>query len=364
MKILAYDDSLDFGGHQTMACQGFETLAADSAFNVVFMSNPRNRRLCDRVARIPNLETLETPCTTRRFQGLRNRLNQAGMRALEKEFRALKPDLVLCIQGDIEQSSQAVLAARRAGIHCLSYIAIPHRMTEMGATLGALRDRTNQYLLNQPDRYIAISESMKRLLIERGVTKPIIVVPNGIPQPQTPNRKPQTDHPVLGLLGRIEFKQKRQDFMVQAFCDYPEAFRDCRLLVGGSGPDEAPLKQLAAQCPRRNDITLLPWKNDVESFYEQIDFLMLPSRYEGMPIVMLEALARGIPVIGSARDGMAELLPPFWLHEPENAKALATTFTDVQRTWMNEIGRLQDKVRTEMTIEAFQAAFHQAVFRS
>ena len=208
---------------------------------------------------------------------------------MEKIFQNLKPDLVLCIQGEIEDSSKAVLAARRAGIECTSYIAIPHPMRLMGAKLGGLRDRINQYLFNQPTRYIAISESMEQLLRERGVTKPIAVVPNGIPTP--PPVSPVTSHAsrlTLGMLGRIEFNQKQQDFMVRTFCRFSEQFKDCRLLIAGDGPDRERLQKLVEG---KVGIILLPWQEDAETFYESIDFLMLPSRFEGVPLVMLEALA-------------------------------------------------------------------------
>jgi len=358
MKILVYDDNPDFGGHQIMACHGIEALTSDPGLEVVFMFNPHNKRLANCVSGIPNLQNIEAPCTTRKFQGLRSRIVKNGIQTLEKEFRALNPNLVLCIQGDIEDSSQAIIAARLAGIDCISYIAIPHRMALMGAKLGVLRDRTNQYLFNQPSRYIAISESMKQLLIERGVTQPIAVVPNGF---QIPAFAPITDHGsriTLGLLGRIEFNQKQQDFMVRTFINHPDVFGDCRLLIAGNGPDEEKLKRLVAD---KENISLLPWQEDAEAFYEQIDFLLLPSRYEGVPLVMLEALARGIPVIGSRRDGMKDVLPEAWAFEPENPEALAKTFSAVRETWQDDIADLQQKILAEHSLETFKTNFHRAL---
>ena len=362
MRIIVYDDNPDFGGHQTMACHGVAALAADPQHEVVCMFNPHNKRLADHAAGISNVQTLEAPCATRRFQGLRNRINRHGIQTLEKEFRSLHPDLVLCIQGDIEDSSQAVIAAHLAGIECISYIAIPHRMALMGAKFGALRDRTNQYLFKQPSRYVTISESMKQLLTERGVTKPIAVVPNGIPTPSgSPNPKPHASSLLtLGLLGRIEFKQKQQDFMVKTFCAFPAAFSGCRLIIAGSGPDAQELRELVQG---KENITLLPWQDNAESFYKQIDILMLPSRYEGVPLVMLESLARGIPVVGSARDGMRDILPEAWTFEPGNEAALAKTFSKLRLSWENEIAEVQNKVETEMTIGTFKANFHRAVCR-
>jgi len=357
VKILVYDDNPDYGGHQIMACHGVEALAEGSANEVVFMFNPKNEKLATRLSSIKNLQVLEAPCSTQKLQGLINPIDRRGIRRLEKIFYTLEANLVLCIQGEIEDSSQAVLAARQAGIECVSYLAIPHPMQRMGARFGGLRDCFNQYLLNQPNRYIAISESMRILLIERGVSKPIDVVPNGIVSPQS--LKTQTSSlRTLGLIGRVEFNQKQQDFMVQTFCAFPEVFADCQLVIVGSGPDK---EKLDALIQGKENITLLPWQDEVESFYEQIDILMLPSRFEGVPLVMLEALARGIPVLGSCRDGMRDILPTAWTFEAENAQALAKTFSTIRNGWQSKIGILQQKVRSEMSLESFKSNFYRAL---
>lgn len=335
MKILVYDDNPDYGGHQAMACHGVAALAADPALEVAFMFNPANRRLAEGLAGIRTIQ----PSTA---------------------FKALGPDRVLCIQGDIAQSTKGIRAARRAGIPCVSYLAIPHSMQTMGAKFGALRDRLNHHLLNLPDRYIVISESMEKILVERGATKPITIVPNGIRPPQSLKPKAQSLL-TLGLIGRVEFKQKQQDFMVRTFLEFPEAFKDAQLLIAGDGPDAHKLRKLVAG---KQNITLLPWQDDAESFYRQIDCLLIPSRFEGVPLVMLEALARGIPVLGSRRDGMRDLLPDEWLFDPENGAAVAQVFSNARNTWQTRIEPLRKKVATGMTIEAFKANFHRAVVQA
>lgn len=323
-----------------MACRGIAALAADPAIEVVCMVNPANRPL---VKKLAGIETLAPPCTPDRL-------------------KSINPDLVLCIQGDIAQSTQAIHAARKAGIECVSYLAIPHTLKQMGAKLGALRDRTHQHLINQPTRYIVISESMKQRLVKRGCTQPIAIVPNGIVMPHASSLTP---HPssltTLGLLGRIEFNQKQQDFMVETFGRFPEAFSNCKLLIAGNGPDEDKLRKLIAQSPRRDDIILQPWQSDTEAFYSAIDVLLLPSRFEGVPLVMLEALVRGIPVLGSRCDGMRDILPETWTFEPENGKELAGTFCEARENWTNEIDAVRQRVATETALDTFKTRFRDAV---
>ncbi|MDF7825674.1 glycosyltransferase family 4 protein [Pontiellaceae bacterium B12227] len=337
MKILVYDDNPDFGGHQVMACHGIEALAAESPVEVLYMVNPANRKLTGRLGGIKNIRTLE---------------------ADPAQFPSLVPDCILCIQGDIAQSSAGIQAALKTGIECISYIAIPHRMADMGAKLGRLRDLKNTPLLNRPDRYITISESMKTLLQERGVKKEISVVPNGILCPPERYKPPNGPHYTIGLIGRIEFNQKQQDFFVRTFLQHPEAFSNCRVLFVGSGPDEQKLKKLIED---NEALSLLPWQENMESVYEQLNLLVIPSRFEGVPLVMLEALARGIPVIGSRRDGMRDVLPQEWTFDAENAAALAATFSNVRKNGPDRIEELQSRIITDHSMEAFKQNFVKAV---
>lgn len=339
MKIIVYDDNPDFGGHQVMTCHGVEALAKDDAVDLLFLVNPSNDRL---VARLEHA-------------GIPTRAVQEG--------RPLEPaDLVLCIQGDTYQSTKGIEAARNVGTPCISYLALPHTKAEMGAMLGTLRDRLRHHDINLPDRYITVSEGMKHKLAARNCNKPIDVVPNGVAIPSSSHRLPDDAEPsapcTLGLAGRIEFKQKQQDLVVDAFRKQADAFRDVRLLLAGSGPDE---KVLRDRISGMDSIALLPWQQEMETFYNQIDILLIPSRYEGVPLVMLEALVRGIPVVGSTVDGMQEMLPAHWTFPPGDTEAFTQTLMDVRETWQNDIQRLQQNILENHSLESFKANFVRTV---
>jgi glycosyltransferase involved in cell wall biosynthesis len=373
-KLICYDDNPDYGGHQVMACLAVEALANSKAWQPVFFSSPENVRLANRLKEIRlstgNLEIRATPFTTRKLQSLRNRFAKKSISRLRRMLSAENPDMILCIQGEIEDGSLALCAAEKMNTPCISYIPVPHRMALMGAKLGAVRDRLNAGLFKKPDGWITISESMKLLLEERGTTAPVAVVHNGIDMKRFAPREKTAARTTLGLplnktllgtIGRIEFNQKQQKLLVQTFSNAWKNNPAMHLVITGDGPDRGHLEALIDQLGLQKQITLLPWQEDSTLVYSALDLLIIPSRFEGVPLVMLEALACGTPVIGSARDGMKDLLPAAWTFETENSAALVNTVEFVSKHWKNDLPALQAKVRSEHTVEKFKQNFEAAL---
>jgi len=374
--IVCYDDNPNYGGHQVMACLGVEALASTKDLNIVFFYNPANERLRRRLKKIQsrseNLSLRVTPFRTRKLQGLRNRFSKKAIHNLRSLLEAERPDLVLCIQGEIEDASLALCAGKRMTAPCISYIPIPHRMALMGTTLGLLRDGINDYLFRRPDGWITISESMKTLLEKRGTKRPVEIVRNGIDTARFAPLAKQAARTALGLpeykmligsVGRVEFNQKQQDFLIHTFSNHWKNNEAMHLVFVGDGPDSGNLQALIRNLDLQNRVSFLPWQEKSALVYAALDFLMIPSRFEGFPLVMLEALACGTPVIASARDGMKDLLPISWTFETENDEALATTFEYVSTHWKNDLDALQTKIRTEYTIQTFQCTFEKVIRR-
>ena len=129
-----------------------------------------------------------------------------------------------------------------------------------------------------------------------------------------------------------------------------------------SGPDRPALETQIQQLDLQDRVTLLPWQDDPVPIYSALDLLLIPSRFEGVPLVMLEALCFGLPVIGSDRDGMRDLLPEAWRFEPENEAALAETFRRVTAEPQDQqIKLLSKKIREEMNILSFKSNFTASV---
>ena len=372
MSILFYDDSPVFGGHEVMSLAGVEAVLGNYDGTVDIMVSAGNATLLDRINGIagshPKLRVHTVPWGSSKLEALRNRLKPGRIRDLAARFQPVGPSLVVAIQGNIEHSSLALHAARTAGIRCASYIPVPHSNAEMGAKLGALRDVFARSLFALPDSFITISDEMAALLRKRGASSPIEVVYNGIDTARFHAGDPQAarsslglpaDKVLVGVIGRMEFRQKQQHLLVKAVASDEGLKSACHLVFAGEGPDRGALGALVDELGV--SATLLPW-SDPALVYQSLDALVIPSRYEGLPLVMLEALASGTAVIGSDRDGMKDLLPAGARFSPDDPDALA----DVLKRFL-AAGKapadpqLVARVRETMSLPAFRDSFSRAV---
>lgn len=116
-----------------------------------------------------------------------------------------------------------------------------------------------------------------------------------------PNYKDQSDVATFTASGRLN-KQKGFDRLIEALAGFKPPF-DWRLNILGEGEERADLQSLIDRHGLNKNITLPGHVENPWPYYARSDFLLLPSRWEGMPNVALESLACGTPVIASAEAG-------------------------------------------------------------
>ncbi|WP_309400693.1 glycosyltransferase [Cerasicoccus maritimus] len=373
--VLFYDDNPDFGGHQFMAMRGVAAANRCSKFRTTFVLNPQNERLLAHTDVIQQeggkLTVHHSPTVTKKFQALRNHVSGKSLDDLVRLFNALKPDLVVCLQGEIEDSSLALLAARKAGCRVMSYIPVAHTMQQMGAKLGALRDRTTGYLFRTPDCWMTISQCIADMLRMRGATAPIHIVENGIdtmrfvPRDGTALRREQglPEGLLFGVCGRVEFNQKQQDFLIRAMSRWSEELAQAHLLVVGDGPDYERLKDIIAEVGLRDRISLRAWEQRPEMLYPTLDCLIIPSRFEGFPLVMLEAAACGIPIVGSDNDGMHDFLPTPWRFAQGDESGLVRALQAAINQPEDQVARQRQTVLENHTLQQFEDRFVEALLQ-
>ena len=174
-------------------------------------------------------------------------------------------------------------------------------------------------------KIIAASGAIKEYLInEEGVLEnKIEVIPNGVELDKFINksREYEVGEPIVGSIGRLS-PQKGFDFLLEAAADIP----GLKVLIAGEGGEKQILEKIAANLDITGRVRLVGVQKDVPVFLESLDIFVLPSRWEGFGIVLLEAGLSGLPVIASRIDGIAEIIKDGEngiLFEPGNVAELA-----------------------------------------
>jgi phosphatidylinositol alpha-1,6-mannosyltransferase len=148
--------------------------------------------------------------------------------------------------------------------------------------------------------------------------------------------------PRLVTVGQLEQLYKGTDVLLHALRRLVDAGLDPRLTIVGDGRYRPALEDLARDLGLAGRVTfagLVPAGAAVRVFLDGADLFVLPSRAEGLPRALIEAMARGLPAIGSAVGGIPELLPPDALVPPDDDTALAAAIAAAVRApaWLDRM---------------------------
>ena len=98
------------------------------------------------------------------------------------------------------------------------------------------------------------------------------------------------------MVGRFSY-QKNHPFALELLKQYHDINPNAVLLLVGNGEEEERIKQIIIQNGMDEYVRILGRRNDVEFLYQAADVMILPSHYEGFPVVAIEAMATGLPII-------------------------------------------------------------------
>jgi glycosyltransferase involved in cell wall biosynthesis len=111
--------------------------------------------------------------------------------------------------------------------------------------------------------------------------------------------------PVIGYIGRIDYREKGVDILLNAFKVLKERGIWYKGIIMGNGPDFMKVKDFI----KLNYLDIQIWyRNDNSNFFRMVDIIVLPSRIDPFPYTMLEAANYMVPFIGSNVDGISEYI--------------------------------------------------------
>jgi len=202
------------------------------------------------------------------------------------------------------------------------------------------------------NKVIAISDSVKEHLLEDfGVKEEKIrVIYSGIDieKSQIPNLKSQTEMrkklglgegPVVGIMARLS-QEKGHLYLIQAIHGIIQEFPQVQLLIVGEGKMQQRLLDLTKDLGLGDKVFFLPSAIDTQEIFSVMDIFVLPSLKEGLGLSLMEAMARGLAVIGSDVGGIKNLI-----QDKENG--LLVSPADTKQLSEAILALLQDSARRE-----------------
>ncbi len=172
---------------------------------------------------------------------------------------------------------------------------------------------------NEVDRVIVPSTAMRDVLLGYGVKTPQSVLPTGIPLHNFGNgdrqrfrRKYTIDEnrPVIATVGRVAF-EKNLDFLLDVLACIQTRVPDILLIIAGEGPMVPHLKKRVKKMALEANVLFVGYLDratELHDCYRSTDVFVFASRTETQGLVLLEAMAEGVPVVSTAVMGTKDVL--------------------------------------------------------
>ena len=238
---------------------------------------------------------------------VKRRVSSSYARALRALLGERKFDLVHAhLYGSVVAAAVATL---RTGV--------PLVVTEHSeaAWRGKFARLASRWVYGQAAQVIAVSRVIgDRLVEEDGVTPSrIAVIPNAVssvldgpamgPAAALPHE--WREGPLVGIVARLQ-PEKGARMLLEAVPRVLARIPTCHFLLIGDGPLRGELERRVRRMGLEHRVHFLGFQANARSFIERLDVLVLPSLSEGAPLVILEAMAAGVPIVASEVGGIPE----------------------------------------------------------
>ncbi len=178
------------------------------------------------------------------------------------------------------------------------------------------RQRLERWAAQQATAVVCVSQAVRDDARNAGLpANKLVVIPNAIDVPKQRQAKP-LNVTTMGIdparrlmlcVGRLH-PQKGIDWLLSTLPVVFERLPAHDLVIVGAGPEDVRLRAQAAKLDITHRVHFIGWRRDVAQLMSTASLFVLTSRWEGMPNVVLEAMAAGLPIVATKTHGVRELI--------------------------------------------------------
>ncbi len=198
------------------------------------------------------------------------------------------------------------LVTRLTGVPVVSTL---HGWTPVTRSLRCY-EALDRFCLRRFDHLICVSRDLHDEMLRLVTPERVTLLPNAVTLPTGEGGLPEgwsRKGCTILYAGRLS-PEKGVDVLLRAFARSCVAHEEVRLLLVGDGPNRGDYELLAGELGIADRVHFLGFRNDIQAFYRLADLFVLPSRSEGLPMALLEAMALGTPVVATRVGGVPDLV--------------------------------------------------------
>ena len=311
-NLLYVLDNLEFGGGERVFAQIINRLSG-KRYKIMVACLPTR-------AFIEKIEGIEVEVKS---VDMRNRFNPGVILQLADLMKRENVDIVHS-QG-ARADFFARMAARLAGVHIVvSTVPMPVEGFDVNPIRKLIYMAFDRFSERFVDRFMVVSNSLEKIMIEKHGIAPqrVVKIYNGIEKDEycieneeivcrrSRFRKESglgENVPVVGAIGRLVW-QKGFEYFIEAIPNVLKEIPEAVFIIVGEGGLKDELKEKSRILKLEDKIIFTGFRNDIKDVLASVDTFVMPSLLEGLPVVLLEAMAMMKPIVATKIEGIIETL--------------------------------------------------------
>lgn len=196
------------------------------------------------------------------------------------------------------------------------WVAFLHGTTDENLKVR-MYHRLDRQVVRFADRIVSVSKELARRTVPPRYYRKVRIVPNAVEKRAYDinpfivagwkRRLNLSARPVLVCVGRLS-PEKGHKVLLEAARALAVSGQEFQLLIIGDGPERSALERLRDRLELKDRVMFLGQRKDMDMVYAASDILVLPSFKEGMPNVILEAMANGVAIVATRVGGVPEMV--------------------------------------------------------
>lgn len=282
--------------------------------------------------------------------------NSPSVKSLISTYKLLKkvsPDIIHTHGGTAGFYGRLASIINYQGVVIHTYHGI-HYLNFENKLLGWVYKLIDKFLLQFTDCTICVAQKDFEIGIKAGIVKKknSAVIHNGVDVDKffqiskksdfKINIREENGSIIIGSVGRLHL-QKGYEYLIRASKDVLEKFPNVKFVLVGDGELRNSLESLAKKLGVFDSYSFLGNQIEIAELLAQMDIFVLPSLWEGLPLVLLEAMSAMKPIVATDVNGIVEIIESGKdgiLVPPKNSKALSLALIQLLEDEDNELGKV------------------------